>query len=152
MIEKLIIGKIYQKSVDELYTFNTKPNFFNYNDIKLRCSIMLVGQRIKSLRLENDITQYELGKELSVSKTTISHYENDTRMPPLETLIQIADYFQVDLDYILGIESTGYSLKRSVKMSDEEIEFILELRRIMTYKKIISNPKKYARVIENKIS
>lgn len=113
---------------------------------------MLVGQRIKSLRLENDITQYELGKELSVSKTTISHYENDTRMPPLETLIQIADYFQVDLDYILGIESTGYSLKRSVKMSDEEIEFILELRRIMTYKKIISNPKKYARVIENKIS
>lgn len=112
---------------------------------------MLVGQRIKSLREQNDITQYELGKELSLSKTTISHYENDSRTPPIETLIQLADFFKVDLDYILGIEGVGYSSKRSVQMSDEEIDFILELRRIMTYKKIISNPKKYAHVIENRI-
>ena len=112
---------------------------------------MLVGQRIRILREENDITQNELGEKLSVSKTTISHYENDSRTPSIETLIQLADFFQVDLDYILGVESVGYSEKRSVQMSDEEIDFILELRRMMTYKKIISNPKKYVKAIENKI-
>ncbi len=112
---------------------------------------MLVGQRIRILREENDITQNELGEKLSVSKTTISHYENDSRTPSIETLIQLADFFQVDLDYILGVESVGYSEKRSVQMSDEEIDFILELRRMMTYKKIISNPKKYVQAIENKI-
>lgn len=112
---------------------------------------MLVGQRIKSLREERKVTQYELGKELNLSKTTISHYENDSRTPPIETLIQLADYFKVDLGYILGIESIGSSPKRSIHMSEEEIDFIVELRRIKPYKKIISNPKKYLQIITNKI-
>ena len=42
---------------------------------------MLIGPRIKLLRQKRGISQEELGKVLNLSKTTISHYENQTRIP-----------------------------------------------------------------------
>lgn len=84
---------------------------------------MLIGSRIKSLWEEQGISQEKLGGELNLSKTTISHYENETRTPSIETLIDMADYFKVDLNYILGTDNLVVSNKRTLQASDEEIEF-----------------------------
>ncbi len=63
---------------------------------------MLVGRRLKELRRVFGITQQELGKILNVTKATICCYEKETRSPTLENLIDLSDYFEVTIDYLLG--------------------------------------------------
>ncbi len=108
----------------------------------------VVGKRIKKLRRDMGITQSKLGECLNLDKTTISHYENDTRMPDMETLMKVADFFKVNINYLLGLDSIAYSDKRSFEISDEEIEFITEIRKSINYGKIMSNPKRYAHLLD----
>lgn len=56
----------------------------------------------KRLRTSSKLTQAEMALKLGVSKSTISMYENGNREPDFETLEQIADFFNVDTDYLLG--------------------------------------------------
>ncbi|HEY9574122.1 MAG TPA: XRE family transcriptional regulator [Lachnospiraceae bacterium] len=58
------------------------------------------GDRLKTLRTEHHLSQDELSKILGVSKQAISQYERGLRFP--KDYEQIADYFNVDLDYLLG--------------------------------------------------
>lgn len=113
---------------------------------------MISGQKLRLLRIRKGLTQKELAKELNLSDSTISYYEKEERIPNIEVLIQIADYFEVDVNYLLGIDSRGYSDDKMLKMSNEEIEFILELRRIPGYSNMIINPKNYAKLIDLKTS
>ncbi len=57
--------------------------------------------RLKELRKENNITQLKLAMDLSISQNTISRYETGERQADYKTLIAIADYFGVSLDYLL---------------------------------------------------
>lgn len=57
---------------------------------------------LKSLRNTQGLTQDELAKQLKISRSTIGMYENGAREPDFETLELIADYFNVDIDYLLG--------------------------------------------------
>ena len=57
---------------------------------------------LKSLRVAKGLTQDELSKQLNISRSTIGMYEKGTREPDFETLELIADYFNVDTDYLLG--------------------------------------------------
>ena len=58
--------------------------------------------RLRELREKKNLTQTALAKDLKVSNTTISNWEAGYRQPDLETLIRIANYFDVSLDYLLG--------------------------------------------------
>lgn len=57
---------------------------------------------LKSLRKSKGLTQDDLAKALKVSRSTIGMYENGSREPDYETTEAIADYFNVDIDYLLG--------------------------------------------------
>lgn len=57
----------------------------------------------KSLRISSGLTQQELGDRLSVSQSTITMWENGKRQPDIETLEEIADFFNVDMNYLIGI-------------------------------------------------
>lgn len=57
---------------------------------------------LKSLRATKGLTQDELSKQLNISRSTIGMYEKGAREPDFETLELIADYFNVDTDYLLG--------------------------------------------------
>ncbi|SHF50996.1 helix-turn-helix domain-containing protein [Caloramator proteoclasticus] len=63
---------------------------------------MHIGDRIKKLRTEKQITQPELAKILGVSRSTIAMYENNEREPNIKTINKIADFFNVTTDYLLG--------------------------------------------------
>jgi len=54
------------------------------------------------LRVKNGYTQDSLAEALGISRSAISMYENGNREPDLETLEQIADLFNVDMNYLLG--------------------------------------------------
>lgn len=111
---------------------------------------MLVGQKIKHLRKKKGLTQKELAEVLELNPTTISHYEKEDRIPSLDILIQIATYFDVDLNYMVGENNIGYSENQKIKMSDEEIELIIEIRKTKSYKNMIASPKNYAKLIDRR--
>ncbi len=56
----------------------------------------------KTLRLEKNLTQLEMANRLGISRSSIGMYENGEREPGFELLEKIADYFHVDMNYLLG--------------------------------------------------
>ena len=57
-------------------------------------------ERIRNLREDSDLTQTELANYLHISQRAYSHYENDERAIPVETLIKLASYYCTSLDYL----------------------------------------------------
>ncbi len=62
-------------------------------------------ERLKELRTERGIGQVELAKALNVSKGIISFWENGLREPKLSNLIGMAQYFEISIDYLVGLEN-----------------------------------------------
>ncbi|MCY7585476.1 helix-turn-helix domain-containing protein [Bacillus safensis] len=61
----------------------------------------MLGDRIRSLREKNNLTQEQMAKKIGISRGTYAHYEINKRRPDYETLIKIADLFNVSTDYLL---------------------------------------------------
>lgn len=62
------------------------------------------GEQLKALRMEKGIGQVELARAIGVSKGIVSLWENGLREPKLSNLIVLAQYFQVSVDYLIGLE------------------------------------------------
>ena len=62
----------------------------------------LFPQRLMLLRHEHNVTQEELGEVLGVSKGSVSKYEKGTAKPTYKNLWELADYFNVSVDYLIG--------------------------------------------------
>lgn len=60
------------------------------------------GERLRLLRTEKKLSQQDFANQIKLSKSSVNMYERNEREPGLETLEKIADYFNVDLDYLLG--------------------------------------------------
>lgn len=60
------------------------------------------AQVLRLLRVEKGLSQQELANALKISKSSVNMYERGERQPNFETLELIADYFNVDIDYLLG--------------------------------------------------
>lgn len=60
------------------------------------------NERLKLLRRETGLSQQDFSKQLGISKSSVNMYERGEREPGIETLEAIADYFNVDMDYLLG--------------------------------------------------
>ena len=76
----------------------------------MRGNMRSFGEILTSLREERGIYQKELAAILKVSVGTVSNYENNIHFPDQEALLQLADYFEVTVDYLLGRTSYRYSL------------------------------------------
>ena len=63
----------------------------------------IFGERLKELRLEKGIGQVELAKQLNVSKSIISTWENGINEPTLSRIVAIAKFFGVTADYLCGL-------------------------------------------------
>ncbi|MCR5632221.1 MAG: helix-turn-helix domain-containing protein [Eubacterium sp.] len=57
---------------------------------------------IRNLREDNDLTQTDIANILHISQRAYSHYENGTRELPISILIDLARYYDVSIDYLLG--------------------------------------------------
>ncbi len=60
-------------------------------------------ERIRNLRLENNITQTEIAKYLNVKQNTYSQYEIGILNYPLDIIIRLAIYYQTSIDYLVGL-------------------------------------------------
>lgn len=68
----------------------------------------MMKNRIKELRLKHNLTLRRLGKELDMYDSRISQYETGKRQPKLETWQKLADYFNVSVPYLQGIDDEDY--------------------------------------------
>ncbi len=65
------------------------------------------GNKLKSLRLRDNMTQAVFGERLGVTKSVVSAYGVGTRMPSYDVLVSIARTFKVSTDYLLGLERSN---------------------------------------------
>jgi len=80
-----------------------------------------IGNFIKELRKEQKLTQEELAEKFNVARRTVSRWENGNNMPDLDILMELSDFFDVDLREILDGE------RKSEKMNEELKETVLKV-------------------------
>ena len=85
----------------------------------------MFGIRIKELRISYGLNQVEFGKRLSVTKQSVSNWENGNIQPSIDMLAKIAKTFSVSADYLLGLDSER---KLDVEgLSEQQISYIQTL-------------------------
>ncbi len=60
------------------------------------------GRVLKELRIEKGLSQRRMGELLGFCNQTVSFWESGQREPDLDTLIRVAEFFDVSIDYLLG--------------------------------------------------
>lgn len=126
---------------------------------------MMIGDRIKQLRIDAKMTQPELAKKLDVTRSAVAAYENNSRQPSFHVLAKLADIFHVSTDYlILGndndlLDVSGLSgeqrmiitnLIKVFKETNDLIRFDIKLKRELVLKNREMERKLKKEGIENK--
>ena len=93
------------------------------------------GERLKKLRSERNKLQKEVAIDLKISNTGYSSYENDLRMPGVEMLIKIANYYNVTIDYLLGLDNRTFLDKNEIELRIKNLKdkFNSEINNIEEY-------------------
>lgn len=65
----------------------------------------IISERLTELRRERKLTQIQVATFCDITEKTYQNYELMTRMPRIEILIRLADYYDVSLDYLTGRSS-----------------------------------------------
>lgn len=81
----------------------------------------MIGERLLELRKDADLTQDDLALILNINKHSISSYERDKSEPPDAIKIAIAKYFNVSVDYLLGLTDIPTPIEKqntSIRLPD----------------------------------
>jgi predicted transcriptional regulator len=63
------------------------------------------GERLKKIRVDNNVSQNELAKYLEITPSSLSYYENGVRTPPITIINKLVNCFNVSANWLLGIEN-----------------------------------------------
>lgn len=77
-------------------------------------------ENLKLLRKKNNVTQKELAQILNIKQSTYSGYETNNSEPDLATLIKLANYFNVSLDYLCDRQWDNKAYIEVWKLSEEQ--------------------------------
>jgi len=87
--------------------------------------------RLKELREQKRLNQEGLATKINVSQSTISAYEVGERTPDLETLITIANFFNVSIDYLVGRSNVKQNIKQD-DLTSEELDHLCTYQQLNT--------------------
>ncbi|MEI3337600.1 MAG: helix-turn-helix transcriptional regulator [Clostridium sp.] len=94
----------------------------------------MINKRIRELRIEKELTQEDIAKMLNKSTNNISQYETGKRQPDINTIIKIAEYFNVSIDYLMGRTETRELaddfIKKNLKLTDDEKKILSQYRNL----------------------
>ena len=82
--------------------------------------MMTFSTRLKKLRKEKGLNQEQLADKLNKSKSSISSYESGRRTPDIVALQEIAGFFNVSVDYLLGNSDIRHSPNEKIKQAIED--------------------------------
>ena len=78
----------------------------------------IIGENLKKLRIEKGLNQNELAEILHITQASLSAYETKTKLPSLDVLFKISDYFSVSLDWLCGRDSKRNSYTSFENMAE----------------------------------
>lgn len=88
---------------------------------------MFFADTLKKLRSKRGITQKELALTLGVSERTVRKYESGEMQPSTDKLLQLAEFFNVSVDYLLGKSVSAEALQKYVaNLSPAELQTLQE--------------------------
>ena len=93
---------------------------------------MKFNENIRNLRREKDYSQEYLAEKLNVTRQTISKWENGAAMPDLKKLTEIADFFSVSMDTLLGIEIENDDKEKESSSNNNENNYNTEYQKRYT--------------------
>ena len=88
----------------------------NYNQVKKNISM----NNLETIMKDKNISDTKLGAELYISDSSIQGYRYNTKHPSLVSLIKLADYFDVNVDYLLDRTNISTKVDELVKYDSEE--------------------------------
>ena len=94
-----------------------------------------IGEFLKELRKEKGLTQEQFAEQFNVSRRSVSRWETGNNMPDLDTLIEMADYYEIDLRELLDGE------RKSEKMNEELKETVLKVAEYSNSEKEVKRKK-----------
>ena len=83
--------------------------------------------RIKELREQHHVSQKELADKLGLNQSAISNYEKGISKPNIDIMLQIADFFNVSLDYLIKRKTKPYELGNLTVSQLELLDLIKNL-------------------------
>lgn len=87
--------------------------------------IIKIGEKISELRNRQNLTQQALAKSLGVTRSSVNAWEMGISIPSVEKIIDLAEFFHVSVDYLLGVDST---LKVDIsKLNETERKYVHNL-------------------------
>ena len=95
---------------------------------------MEIYKRIKDLREDRDLKQSEIAKILNTTQSYYAQYENGKRQIPFERMVDIAEFYDVSLDYIAGRTNDKKGLSKST-LTDQETKLIKNFRNLNDIRK-----------------
>ncbi len=81
--------------------------------------------RLKEIRLKKGYTQKNVADYLQVSVNVYSRYELEKRQPSIDSLMKMADFFDVSIDYMLGVSDYPFRTVHRDGLSDYETELLI---------------------------
>lgn len=87
-------------------------------------------ENLKLLRKEKNLTLEQLAQSLGLSRQVLSRYERGERQADYESLIKIARFFDVSVDFLLGNSTYYYPDRVGVRLSDTELQLITYFRKL----------------------
>ena len=87
-----------------------------------------IGSFLKTLRKEKNLTQEQLAEKLNVSQNMIAKIECGLRRPSIDFLIELAEFFETSISYlVLGVSAEHIDKKREIEEAIELIDQMAEL-------------------------
>ena len=91
----------------------------------------IVGQRLRGLREKARLSQTKLGDMFGICQSSMNRYENGSASPSFESLVKMADYYDVSLDYLFGRTDDPhgmyYDCKPKLEFSHPEMKKFIEM-------------------------
>ena len=120
-----------EKCIDIVFLmYDENRLFLRYDNTRQREQSMRKAKRLQAvakhlhdLRQSRNMTQSEMGRALNIASTTVSGYENGHILPNIDVLIDYADYFGVDYNYLFNMD----------KDSPNEIPYISHTESVLLY-------------------
>ena len=83
--------------------------------------LVKIGRFLQELRKERELTQEQLAEQVGVARRTVSRWETGSNLPDLDILVELSDFYEVDLREILNGE------RKSEHMNEELKETVLQV-------------------------
>lgn len=95
-----------------------------------------IGVFLKELRKEKELTQEQLAEQFNVSNRTVSRWENGNTMPDLSILVELADFYSVDIREIIDGERKSEIMDKDLKETLVKVTEYTDLKREEKKKKL----------------